>query len=83
MKRWKHNFPLMHDPFNHKWVKLVEHVEDIRISRATIDDIMSAFGIDRALAKRCYETGNSPRSAGILSRARVREERSNDEGARE
>ena len=73
MTRWKLFFPLMHDPFNKRFVKMVARVQELKLERATIDDIMEAFDCDRKTAKHCYETGDSPAWADILSRAHAHE----------
>lgn len=84
MTSWIHKYPLMHSPFNKKYVKLVQYVSkgEIRykLMRATIADIGEAFGLTHAEAAELYRTGNSPRDrvsppcGTELSRTRAREE---------
>ena len=75
MSGWKHEYPLMHDPFNKRYVKLVQKGEiKYVLRRATVDDIMLAYNIDRPKALDLYRTGRSPASGIVLSRTRTREE---------
>ena len=59
MKTWKNFFPLFHDPFNRRFLKLVGRSE-YKLTRATIQDIQDAFECTWEEAKEAYRTGVTP-----------------------